>query len=92
VSKRATVSPPSRTTFAVWVSPSMNLPTAWKLPEVPPVKGAEINSLGDHRIAMAFAIAGLFAEGETVIKGVECIETSYPGFIGEFERLQSMSS
>jgi 3-phosphoshikimate 1-carboxyvinyltransferase len=57
-----------------------------------PLKGAEINSLGDHRIAMAFAIAGLFAEGETVIKGVECIETSYPGFIGEFERLQSMSS
>ncbi len=55
------------------------------------LKGAEINSLGDHRIAMAFAIAGLFAEGETVIKGVECIETSYPGFIRELEQLQAMS-
>ena len=54
------------------------------------LKGAEINSLGDHRIAMAFAIAGLFAEGETVIKGVECIETSYPGFIRELEQLQAM--
>jgi 3-phosphoshikimate 1-carboxyvinyltransferase len=29
---------------------------------------------------MAFAIAGLFAEGETVIEGAECISTSYPGF------------
>ena len=55
------------------------------------LKGAEINSLGDHRIAMAFAIAGLFAEGETVIKGVECIETSYPGFTRELEQLQAMS-
>ncbi len=55
------------------------------------LKGAEINSLGDHRIAMAFAIAGLFAEGETVIKEVECIETSYPGFIRELKQLQAMS-
>lgn len=55
------------------------------------LKGAEIHSLGDHRIAMAFAIAGLFASGETVIHGVECIETSYPGFLREIEQLQSMS-
>jgi len=57
-----------------------------------PLKGAEIPSLGDHRIAMAFAIAGLFAEGETVIRDVECIETSYPGFIRELEQLQAMGS
>ena len=55
------------------------------------LKGAEIQSLGDHRIAMAFAIAGLFAEGETIIRGVDCIETSYPGFIRELEQLQVMS-
>ncbi len=42
--------------------------------------GAEIATFGDHRIAMAFAIAGLFAEGQTVIEGSECIKTSYPGF------------
>ncbi|MEM9016314.1 MAG: 3-phosphoshikimate 1-carboxyvinyltransferase [Verrucomicrobiota bacterium] len=54
------------------------------------LKGAEIQSLGDHRIAMAFAIAGLFAEGETLIRGTECIETSYPGFIRELEQLQAM--
>jgi len=49
--------------------------------------GAEIDSLGDHRIAMAFAIAGLYASGETVIRGIECIETSYPGFVREIEQL-----
>jgi 3-phosphoshikimate 1-carboxyvinyltransferase len=45
-----------------------------------PLKGARLGSYGDHRIAMAFAIAGLFAEGETVIEGAECVDTSYPGF------------
>lgn len=44
------------------------------------LKGAKIESHGDHRIAMAFAIAGLFARGETVIHGTDCINTSYPGF------------
>lgn len=42
--------------------------------------GATITTWHDHRIAMAFAIAGLFAEGETLIEGPECINTSYPGF------------
>ncbi len=55
------------------------------------LKGAEIPSLGDDRIAMAFAIAGLFAEGETVIKGIECVESSYPGFVRELDQLQAMS-
>lgn len=54
------------------------------------MEGAEIKALGDHRIAMSFAIAGLFAEGETVIHGSECIETSYPGFIREIEQLQAI--
>jgi 3-phosphoshikimate 1-carboxyvinyltransferase len=44
------------------------------------LRGAKMDSFGDHRIAMAFAIAGLFAEGETVIENVECVATSYPGF------------
>ena len=42
--------------------------------------GATLDSHGDHRIAMAFAIAGLFCEGTTVIENTECISTSYPGF------------
>jgi len=45
-----------------------------------PLKAATIDSCGDHRIAMAFAIAGLFAKGETIIKNTECVNTSYPGF------------
>jgi 3-phosphoshikimate 1-carboxyvinyltransferase len=44
------------------------------------LEGAEISSYGDHRIAMAFAIAGLVARGETVIKDAECVATSYPSF------------
>jgi 3-phosphoshikimate 1-carboxyvinyltransferase len=45
-----------------------------------PLHGARVASFGDHRIAMAFAIAGLFADGETVVQDAECIRESYPGF------------
>jgi len=45
-----------------------------------PLKGARIDSHLDQRIAMSFAIAGLVAEGETVIEGSECVDISFPGF------------
>lgn len=45
-----------------------------------PLHGATLDSFGDHRIAMAFSIAGLFASGETVIRNTACVNTSYPGF------------
>jgi 3-phosphoshikimate 1-carboxyvinyltransferase len=45
--------------------------------------GAHIDAAGDHRIAMAFAVAGLAAEGETVIDGAEWADISYPGFFAE---------
>src|SRR3954451_1230012 len=45
-----------------------------------PLRGARVASFGDHRIAMAFAVAGMFAEGETVVQDVDCIKESYPGF------------
>jgi 3-phosphoshikimate 1-carboxyvinyltransferase len=45
-----------------------------------PLRGAKLPSFGDHRIAMAFAVAGLFADGETVIQDADCIRGSYPGF------------
>src|SRR3954470_19387371 len=45
-----------------------------------PLRGARLASFGDHRIAMAFAVAGLFAEGETIIQDAECVRGSYPGF------------
>ena len=52
-----------------------------------PLRGAKMDSFGDHRIAMAFAIAGLFADGETVITGTECVNTSYPSFYATLEGL-----
>lgn len=45
-----------------------------------PIKAARVNSFGDHRIAMAFAILALRAQGTSIIQNTECIETSYPGF------------
>lgn len=42
---------------------------------------AHCQSYGDHRIAMALAIAGLIADGETIIDDCECIKTSFPEFI-----------
>ncbi|MEO0094376.1 MAG: 3-phosphoshikimate 1-carboxyvinyltransferase [candidate division WOR-3 bacterium] len=45
------------------------------------LKGAVCESYNDHRIAMALAIAGLIAEGETVIKNADCINISFPEFI-----------
>jgi len=44
------------------------------------LRGAAIDAAGDHRIAMAFAIAGLVADGETEIGGAEWADISYPGF------------
>jgi 3-phosphoshikimate 1-carboxyvinyltransferase len=45
-----------------------------------PLRGARVASFGDHRIAMAFAVAGLFADGETIIQEADCVRDSYPGF------------
>lgn len=42
--------------------------------------GCFCDSHGDHRIAMAAAVAGLTAKGTTVVRGAECIEVSFPGF------------
>jgi 3-phosphoshikimate 1-carboxyvinyltransferase len=51
-----------------------------------PLLGARLKSYGDHRIAMAFAIAGMFAQNETVIEDTDCIATSYPGFANQLQR------
>jgi 3-phosphoshikimate 1-carboxyvinyltransferase len=49
--------------------------------------GAEIETHGDHRIAMAFAIAALGAEGATTIHGAECADVSFPGFYETLEKV-----
>lgn len=52
------------------------------------LKGAKIDSFGDHRIAMAFAVAGLFAAGETEIEGAECAAVSFPEFFETLEKVK----
>src|SRR5689334_2307017 len=49
--------------------------------------GALINSHGDHRIAMAFSVAALIAEGEAEIAGAECVAISFPEFFTLLESL-----
>jgi len=44
--------------------------------------GAEVDPAGDHRVAMAMAVAGLVADGQTTIQGAEAAEVSFPGFAG----------
>ncbi len=52
------------------------------------LRGAVVDSFGDHRIAMALAVAGLMAEGETTLRGAECVEISFPGFFEVLEALR----
>jgi len=51
------------------------------------LKGAVIKTYGDHRIAMSFSIAGLVAEGETIIDDPDCVAISYPEFYEHLEQL-----
>jgi 3-phosphoshikimate 1-carboxyvinyltransferase len=57
------------------------LPDGLRIEGPTPLHGAEVESHGDHRIAMTLAIAGLIAHrGETVVRNVECVQTSFPDF------------
>ena len=51
------------------------------------LRGAEIEPQGDHRIAMAFAISALGAEGDTLIREAECVAVSFPDFFEALEKL-----
>ncbi|MCL5773853.1 MAG: 3-phosphoshikimate 1-carboxyvinyltransferase, partial [Firmicutes bacterium] len=51
------------------------------------LKGAEVESFKDHRMAMSLAVAGITAEGETIIADAECVDISFPGFWEILERL-----
>jgi 3-phosphoshikimate 1-carboxyvinyltransferase len=58
-----------------------------KIPGRQTLHGAEIDSFGDHRIAMAFAVAALRAQGETTIHRADAAVISCPGFFGALEAL-----
>lgn len=51
------------------------------------LRGAALDSYGDHRIAMAFTVAALVADGETEIAGAECVAISFPEFFGLLQSL-----
>ena len=55
----------------------------------PRLHGAPTDSLGDHRLAMTFAIAGLVASGRTSISGPASAAVSYPGFFDTLERIRA---
>ena len=52
------------------------------------LRGASLNSFGDHRIAMAFTVAALLADGPSEITGAECVGISFPEF---FDLLESVT-
>jgi len=58
-----------------------------RIPGSQTLRGAELESFGDHRIAMAFSIAALRAQGETLLLGSECAAISYPAFFSTLEGL-----
>jgi 3-phosphoshikimate 1-carboxyvinyltransferase len=51
------------------------------------LKGASINSYGDHRIAMAFSVAALIAKSKTTINGISSVNISFPGFFKILKRI-----
>jgi 3-phosphoshikimate 1-carboxyvinyltransferase len=51
------------------------------------LRGARVHSHGDHRLAMALVIAGLIAEGETVVEGADVIADSFPDFVSLMREL-----
>lgn len=53
-----------------------------------PLRGAVIDSQGDHRIAMTFAVTALCAQGNTRINDAECVAISYPGFYEDLQKLR----
>jgi 3-phosphoshikimate 1-carboxyvinyltransferase len=53
------------------------------------LRGATTDSLDDHRLAMSFAVAGLIADGTTVVGRPASAGISYPGFFDELERLRA---
>jgi 3-phosphoshikimate 1-carboxyvinyltransferase len=53
-----------------------------------PLKGAEVDSVGDHRVALALAVAGLVTPDKVRVKGWSCVEVSFPEFLDVLGRAQ----
>ncbi len=62
-------------------------PDGLEIPGGQRLHGARLDSFGDHRIAMAFAVAALMAEGETSLEGADTAQVSFPGFYDVLDRV-----
>lgn len=62
-------------------------PDGFRIQGGTPLRGAVVRSWGDHRMAMALIVAGLVAEGQTVVEDTQCIATSYPEFLATLNGL-----
>jgi len=65
-------------------------PDGLSMPGGQQLKGADIVTHNDHRIAMAFAVAALAARGETRIHNPECADVSFPGFWAALRNVAAM--
>ena len=54
------------------------------------LRGAVVDSQGDHRLAMALVVAGLLASGETTVTGTQVIGDSFPSFVTQMRQLGAM--
>ncbi|MDZ7373217.1 MAG: 3-phosphoshikimate 1-carboxyvinyltransferase [candidate division KSB1 bacterium] len=64
-------------------------PDGWIIEGGHALQGAELDSFGDHRIAMAMTVAALLASGESTIRGAECVAVSFPDFFEQIEALRA---
>jgi 3-phosphoshikimate 1-carboxyvinyltransferase len=65
----------------------MAMDDGWAIKGPSRLEGARVQSHGDHRVAMALAVAGLLAGGATEIEDAECVAISYPDFFDQLESL-----
>jgi 3-phosphoshikimate 1-carboxyvinyltransferase len=49
---------------------------------------AKVRSFGDHRVAMALAVAGLSTDGGVEIDDADCVDISFPGFFGLLDQIR----
>jgi 3-phosphoshikimate 1-carboxyvinyltransferase len=67
----------------------MEAPDGFTITPSRTLTGGTVDAHGDHRLAMAFAIAGLGASGPTLIEGAAVVAVSYPAFFADLERLRA---
>ncbi|HEV3475286.1 MAG TPA: 3-phosphoshikimate 1-carboxyvinyltransferase [Actinomycetota bacterium] len=64
------------------------LPDGFAVSGPSPLRGGSVNAVEDHRLAMAFAVAGLRASGPVTVRGMESVDDSFPGFVATLESLR----